>query len=36
MREITEQEYRDFAKGRSEVVVDRTAVKLVGIVSNVR
>jgi hypothetical protein len=29
MREITEQEYRDFAKGRSEVEVDGTAVKLV-------
>jgi len=30
MREITEQEYREFIKGRSEVIVDGTAVKLVG------
>jgi DNA modification methylase len=29
MREITEQEYREFVKGRSEVVVDGTVVKLV-------
>ena len=29
MREITEQEYRDFIKGHSEVEVDGTAVKLV-------
>jgi hypothetical protein len=29
MREVTEQEYREFIKGRSEVVVDGTSVKLV-------
>ena len=29
MREVTELEYREFIKGRSQVVVDGTAVKLV-------